>query len=377
MREEFFAKIGWTRSFISGPADPVHNPHMVWCHVCKKNFSIKTKGPFEILRHHRSERHLRRDQRWRYEHLRSVDPVTGKIQHRVRGRNGKLLTKIELAKELPKFIHAELVDLGERFPFYDDFIRGRTTPLITPESRARTQLNIVSDFLQTEGDLGNLRNLWARISSFTDHQAALCDFDWGEERVSVSNFPNGSHHPAQAIGLLILFPFQAIFQHLFNCAMSEIAEHVASEQCFGLEFEDDGANRFMSLRFWKKTELCRVLICRSGLPSTELTGELGSLARLLSVVSTKVNIVACSGCPVDFTRTIDEMPSFTRSMQRCYRFEYLELRRLMHKTSYSVFGHIDFFSVLRGLVISLGGALTEDWMLGSPELTRVSRFYFT
>ena len=65
IREEFFAKIGWTRSFISGPADPIHNPHMVWCHVCKKNLSIKTKGPFEILRHHRSERHLRRDQRWR------------------------------------------------------------------------------------------------------------------------------------------------------------------------------------------------------------------------------------------------------------------------------------------------------------------------
>ena len=158
--------------------------------------------------------------------------------------------------------------------------------------------------------------------------------------------------------------------------MSEIAEHVASEQCFGLEFEDDGANRFMSLRFWKKTELCRVLICRSGLLSTKLTGELGSLARLLSVVSTKADIVACSGCPVDFIRTMDEMPSFTRSMQSCYRFEHLELRRLMHKTSYSVFGHIDFFSVLRGLVISLGGALTEDWMLGSPELTRVSRFYF-
>ena len=29
MREEFFSKIGWTRSFISGPADPLHNPHMV------------------------------------------------------------------------------------------------------------------------------------------------------------------------------------------------------------------------------------------------------------------------------------------------------------------------------------------------------------
>ena len=121
MKEEFFSKIGWTRSFISGYANPVHNPLMVWCHICKKNFSIKSKGPYEILRHHRTQRHLRRDQRWRYEHLRSTDPVTGKVQHRVRGANGKVLSKMELAKALPHFINEELVDIGERFPFYDGF----------------------------------------------------------------------------------------------------------------------------------------------------------------------------------------------------------------------------------------------------------------
>ena len=44
MPAEFFRKIGWTRSFISGPADLVHNPLMVWCHICKRNFSIKAKG---------------------------------------------------------------------------------------------------------------------------------------------------------------------------------------------------------------------------------------------------------------------------------------------------------------------------------------------
>ena len=45
MREEFFSKIGWTRSFISDPADPLHNPHMVWCHICKKNFQSSLKVP--------------------------------------------------------------------------------------------------------------------------------------------------------------------------------------------------------------------------------------------------------------------------------------------------------------------------------------------
>ena len=186
MREEFFAKIGWTRCFISGPADPLHNPLRVWCHMCKKNFPIKTKGAFEILRHHRSERHLQRDQRWRYEHLKSTDPVKGKTQHRVRGRNGKILTKVELAKELPKVIHVELVDVGERFPFYEDLIKGTTTAVVTPESRTRTQLCLIGDFIHTHGDLSVLRNLWARVGSYTNHQAAFCDFDWGEKRLSVS-----------------------------------------------------------------------------------------------------------------------------------------------------------------------------------------------
>ena len=123
---------------------------MVWCHICKKNISIKSKGPYEILRHHRTQRHLRRDQGWRYEHLRSTDPVTGKVQHRVRGADVKILTKMELAKELPSFINEELVDIGERFPFYDDYIKCSTTALVTAESRPKTQLCLVGNFVRTQ-----------------------------------------------------------------------------------------------------------------------------------------------------------------------------------------------------------------------------------
>ena len=131
----------------------------------------------------------------------------------------------------------------------------------------------------------------------------------------------------------------------------------------------------MSLRFWKGQQLCRVTVCRSGLPSSELTGELGSLARLFSVISTKADIVACSGCPAELLRTIDEMPTTTRAVQSCFRFSQLNLPHLMHKLSYIVFGHIDFFSVLKGLVISLGSSLREDWVQRSPELVRVSDLY--
>ena len=183
MREEFFSKFGWTRSFISRPADPLHNPYMVWCRIRKSNCS--TKGPEETLRHHRTKKHLRKDQRWRYEYLKSVDLVTKRVQHRVRGRDGRILNKLELAKELSHFIDSELVGIGERVPFYEDFLRGRAEPLVTPVSRAKTQLCVTADYLQSNGDLQLLRNVWAKVSSYTDFRAELCDFDWSEERFTV------------------------------------------------------------------------------------------------------------------------------------------------------------------------------------------------
>ena len=187
MREEFFSKIAWTRSFISGPADPLHNPYMVWCHMCKKNFSIKTKGTVEILRHHRTEKHLRRDQRWRFEHLKTVDDVSGKVQHRVRGRDGKILNKSDLAQELPRFIHTELVDVGERHPFYEDYLKGHSSAPVTPQSRLQAQICLLGDFVQDSGNIAILRRLWARAGSYTGFQSVFQDFDWSEDHIMVSS----------------------------------------------------------------------------------------------------------------------------------------------------------------------------------------------
>ena len=156
--------------------------------------------------------------------------------------------------------------------------------------------------------------------------------------------------------------------------MGDVAEQIMAQQCLGIEYENEGVYRHMSARFWKGIELCRIYICRSSLPSTDLAGEMGSLSRLLSVASTHCEIVACSGCPADLIRVIDCSEFFTRGVQSCFRFENLSLQYLMHKSSYSVFGHIDFFSVLQALLVSLGSSLNEEWALRSPELSQVSSF---
>ena len=122
------------------------------------------------------------------------------------------------------------------------------------------------------------------------------------------------------------FPFQAVFQHIFSCAMADMAEQVSATQKFSVEFEDRGTNRLMSTRFWKGNSHCKTFTCRSGIPSTGLSGELSSLSQLQSVVSTKADVVACSGDPLDFVRTIDQCDSFPRGVQCCYRFAYSVFR---------------------------------------------------
>ena len=77
MKTGYFKNIQWTRLFVTGPLDPLHNKHKLYCQLCKSNVSIYSKGAREIVRHYQSEAHLRRDQRWRYEHLGKFDKISG------------------------------------------------------------------------------------------------------------------------------------------------------------------------------------------------------------------------------------------------------------------------------------------------------------
>ena len=114
LKEEYFDTMPWTRLFVSGPVDPRWNRHKIYCQICKCNVSIRSKCPKEILRHYATDRHLRKDQRWRYEYLTIEDQLTKRPRYQVRGRDGKILTNYQLQLELPHFIDCKLVDIGDK-----------------------------------------------------------------------------------------------------------------------------------------------------------------------------------------------------------------------------------------------------------------------
>ena len=187
MREEYFDTMPWTRVFVSGPVDPRWNRHKIYCQICKCNVSIRSKGPKEILRHYATDRYLREDQRWRYEHLTIEDPLTKRPRYQVRGRDGKILTNYQLQLELPQFINCELVDIGDKLPFYEEAMAGSSYMSSSPQNLAKTQISILAYFLALSGDIQVLRTMWQQIGVVVNHQALFSDVDWSTTRLSVSS----------------------------------------------------------------------------------------------------------------------------------------------------------------------------------------------
>ena len=188
MRESAFEKYEWARVFVTGPMDPAHNKYRFYCQICKYNVSMLSRGLGEIRRHFKRERHFRKDQRWRYEHLTTVHPITKAVRHHVLGRDAKELTETELLRELPFFENEELVDIGPKMPFYDDFMLGITRSQSTPELRASHQLSVFASFITRCGDLSFLRTFWTNVGTILNHQTTFQEFDWSTTATYVSIF---------------------------------------------------------------------------------------------------------------------------------------------------------------------------------------------
>ena len=192
MKDAYFKGIQWTRTFVTGPLDPIHIKYEFYCMLCKTYVSTYSKGAREILRPYKSEGHLRRDQKWRFVHLQETDSTTGVVTHQVRREDGYVLTPLELEREKPHFIDVPLVDAGDHFPFYEEYLAslgGITNP---DDLRLTTLISLIGSFVPHRGNLALLQSLWTRVGSFTNHRALFTSFDWSSASLTVSYFPSWS-----------------------------------------------------------------------------------------------------------------------------------------------------------------------------------------
>ena len=152
--------------------------------------------------------------------------------------------------------------------------------------------------------------------------------------------------------------------------LDDIGQHVVAEGQYSVEFELKGLFLFIHLRFWRDNQLCRVVLKRTGRSVRQTQAEKSLLSSLLAAISTRPNPVCASGCSLELIEELDKNPLFTFGVQSFKRFDEVSSAKLMHKESYSVFGRIDFFSVLKYLVVSLGGSLDMECVLLAPELSK-------
>ena len=80
-------------------------------------------------------------------------------------------------KERPLFETAPLVDIGPRFPFYEDYM-ANAGGLTSPEDLRVPQF----------GDLTVLKGLWAEVGNFTNHQDVFRQLDWSSITLTANPF---------------------------------------------------------------------------------------------------------------------------------------------------------------------------------------------
>ena len=190
-------------TFVTGPLDPAHNQHKFYCQLCKANVSIYSKGAREIIRHSQGESHLRKDHRWRFKHLSVTDKKNWNYQTSSPRKGRSCTHSPGVRKEKPLFTNAPLVDVGEKFPFCDNYIANSGNQQTTEDKRASAQTALIGSFVPHEGNIHLLQTLWSRVGEYMNHRDQFSPFDWRSATLTVS--------------VLLCIPIRVIVFHVLIC----------------------------------------------------------------------------------------------------------------------------------------------------------------
>ena len=106
--------------FVTVATDAYGKPSHFYCRVCRKDVSVLTHGPHEILRHYQGVKHFALDQRLRLE-------TPG---WRVLDFEGNPLSESELERRREHILRGPLVVRDREYPFAEDLIIGESGALM-------------------------------------------------------------------------------------------------------------------------------------------------------------------------------------------------------------------------------------------------------
>ena len=158
--------------FVTGATDAAGKPSHFYCRVCRKDVSVLTHGPHEILRHYQGVKHFARDQRLRLETpgWRVLDFV------------GNPLSKSELERRREHILRGPLVVRDCEYPFAEDLIKDESgAPDATLPVVAK-----VSSFIgirRLGGPYELVNQLWSQFTLIASR--VNIDVAWSQDEVLV------------------------------------------------------------------------------------------------------------------------------------------------------------------------------------------------
>ena len=166
------------KAYATGPKYPDRNPHKWYCRLCHKNYSLKTRGGGGIVRHFKSSRHFRRDQRYRES---QKMPVYNRAAVVVTGEALDLERLHFMAISNVPILDSKRLLIGQRrIPVSGDDV-GTNNIL-------KSQLSLYSEFLTHNVPLTVLPGMWGRFGLVTDHSSLVSNYSWDDPQVFVSLF---------------------------------------------------------------------------------------------------------------------------------------------------------------------------------------------
>ena len=166
------------KAYATGPKNADKNPHKWYCRICHKNYSLKTRGGGGILKHFKSSRHFRRDQRYRDSQKMPVYDRTGTV---VVGDALEAERLGFMAVKNPPTLDSKRLLVGQkRIPISGDDV-GTNNIL-------KSQISLYSEFLTRDAPLTVVPGLWGRFGLVTDHSSLVSNYSWDNPQVFVSCF---------------------------------------------------------------------------------------------------------------------------------------------------------------------------------------------
>ena len=178
------------RFFVTGATDAAGKPSHFYCRICRKDVSVLTHGPHEVLKHFQGVKHFARDQRLRLE-----TPGWWVLDF-----EGNPLTESELERRRESILRGLLVIRVREYLFAEDLIVDDSG---APDAKLPVLAKVSSlvEVLRLGGSYKLVHQLWSQFT-LTASRVNI-DVTWSRNEVMVGISVLCGYVP-MSTGLLLL-----------------------------------------------------------------------------------------------------------------------------------------------------------------------------